>query len=206
LQLRVFLQGPYDAVANQMTTSLNRNDLKVSPYSEAPKTVVYTVPDSITDWVLLQLRETSTGTAILSKSCYVSKNGYLIDPDGLTTNVSLGVDTADYYIVVKHRNHLAVMSDVAIELNGITTYNFTTGSGQFFGTGGVIQLETGVWGMIAGDTNNDGGVFAEDYTSYQLNQGNTGYEIIADFNLDGGAFAEDYTLYQLNQGKITSVP
>jgi len=206
LNLKLFLQGPYNVNINQMTTALNRNDLKNSPYSEAPESVSYTVPDSITDWVLLQLRETPAGSAILSRSCFLSKNGYLIDPDGLTINVSLEAEPGLYYLVLKHRNHLAVMSSDVAAMNWFTTYDFTSDSRQFFGTGGAVEVESGNWGMWAGDTNNDGGVFAEDYTSYQLNQGLTGYSIISDFNLDGGAFAEDYTTYQLNQGKITKVP
>ncbi|MCB0307585.1 MAG: hypothetical protein KDI38_27730, partial [Calditrichaeota bacterium] len=54
----------------------------------------------------------------------------------------------------------------------------------------------------------DGGVYGEDYTLYQLNQGAEGYQI-ADFNLDGGVYGEDYTLYQLNQGEesgLTAAP
>ena len=37
------------------------------------------------------------------------------------------------------------------------TYDFTTGQDKFYGGDqGAVQLETGVWGMIAGDANGDG--------------------------------------------------
>ncbi len=94
-------------------------------------------------------------------------------------------------------------------LNAITTatlYDFTTGSDKFYGGSyGAIEIESGVWGMIAADGNSDGSVDAQDYNLYKNGQGNEGYES-ADYNLDGGNYAEDYTLYKDNQGKETAVP
>jgi hypothetical protein len=98
------------------------------------------------------------------------------------------------------------MSAVSQSLNSSSTlYDFTTGSDKFYGAGGAHEIEPGVWGMIGGDGNSDGGVFAEDYLLYRTNQGAVGYEA-ADFNLDGGVFAEDYLLYRINQGEVSTVP
>jgi len=111
------------------------------------------------------------------------------------------------FVTFAQETKLEVKSSVN-STNGVTatTYDFTTGSNKYYGgTNGATEVQTGVWGMIAGDANGDGGVFAEDYTAYQTNQGNEGY-LISDFNMDGGVFAEDYTLYQVNQGKETQVP
>lgn len=104
------------------------------------------------------------------------------------------------------KNDIKQSSVNATSTTNVATYDFTTGADKFYGgTSGAKELESGVWGMIAGDANGDGGIYAEDYTAYQTNQGNEDYNV-ADFNLDGGVYAEDYTLYQLNQGKETSVP
>ena len=86
-----------------------------------------------------------------------------------------------------------------------TTYDFTTGSDKYYGTNGAKELQSGVWGMIAGDGNGDGSIDAQDYNLYKSNQGNEGYES-ADYNLDGGNYAEDYTLFKNNQGSETEVP
>ncbi len=86
-----------------------------------------------------------------------------------------------------------------------TNYDFTTGSDKYYGTNGAKEIQTGVWGMIAGDTNGDGGISGPDYTNYQNSQGNEGYEV-TDFNLDGGVSGPDYTIYQNNQGKESAVP
>lgn len=88
----------------------------------------------------------------------------------------------------------------------VATYDFTVaGAAYTTGPDPMVEVETGVWAMIAGDANGDGGVYAEDYTAYQTNQGNENYNA-ADFNMDGGVYAEDYTIYQLNQGKESQVP
>ena len=62
------------------------------------------------------------------KSCFLRSDGQILDPDGLSEDISLGpsiVSPKAYYIVVKHRNHLSIMSADAMELNGLTTYDFT---------------------------------------------------------------------------------
>ncbi|MBK7980657.1 MAG: hypothetical protein IPK06_11825 [Ignavibacteriae bacterium] len=85
-------------------------------------------------------------------------------------------------------------------------YDFTTGSDKYYGgAAAAVEVEPGVWAMIAGDANGDGGIYAQDYSNYKTNQGNEGY-YNADFNMDGGVYAQDYTLYKANQGKETLVP
>jgi len=207
--IRIFLEGPYHTADDSMTTALNSGGTMPlsSPYAEAPRTVS-SIPEGVTDWVWVQLRSTYDGEAISQQSFFLKSTGEIVDTDGTTTDLIMpGVGDGDYYIVVRHRNHLAVMSAAAQSLNSssATLYDFTTGNGQYYGTGGAKELETDVWGMIAGDGNQDGGVYAEDYTLYQTHQGDEGYED-SDFNLDSGVYAEDYTLYQLNQGKETAVP
>jgi len=88
----------------------------------------------------------------------------------------------------------------------VTSYNFTDSANKYYGgANGATEIEAGVWGMIAGDANGDGGVYSEDYSAYKNNQGAEGYES-ADYNMDGGVYSEDYAIYKLNQGKETQVP
>ncbi|MGE5796951.1 MAG: SGNH/GDSL hydrolase family protein [Ignavibacteria bacterium] len=203
LQLKVLLQGPYDINTDHMTTSLSVP--LSSPYSEAPKTVSYTIPADITDWILLQLRSTTNGGAVFSKSCFLRNDGNIIDPDGLTTNISLGGNVGNYYVVVKHRNHLAVMSSDILVLDGITTYDFTTGSGQFFGTGGAAEVESGVWGMWAGDADNDGQVNAVDRNETWNLRNQIGY-LKQDVNEDGQVNAEDRNITWNNRNLVSQIP
>ena len=107
---RIFLEGPYQGGTTPMTNTLTLPS--TSPYTvEAPRTV--SPPAGAVDWVLVELR---TGTAAASsvgyRSAFVNQQGYLINDDG-----SQGIgfpavpDPSGHYLVVKHRNHLSVMSD-----------------------------------------------------------------------------------------------
>jgi hypothetical protein len=69
------------------------------------------------------------------------------------------------------------------------------------------QLGTGIFGMIGGDGNGDGGVDAIDRNAvWRPGNGTAGY-LQADFNLDGGADAIDRnTIWRPNNGSGTQVP
>jgi len=86
------------------------------------------------------------------------------------------------------------------------TYDFTTGSDKFYGgSSGAVELETGVWGMIAGDPNANGAINATDYLIVQPDIGASGYQN-SDVNLNGAVNATDYLVIQPNIGKGTQVP
>ncbi len=142
LQVKIFLEGAYNVSSSQMNLTLNPDIPQTSPYSEDPRHVG-SVPPQAVDWILVQLRTTPSGSTITSKSVFINKDGKLINDDGTTENIELNAPAGEYYIVIKHRNHLAVMSKNSIVLNGgtPTIYDFTTGENQFYGTGGAKQLQ-----------------------------------------------------------------
>jgi len=142
LQTKIFLEGPYNSTSHQMDANLGSNVPKTSPYSEDPRTV-NSIPADVVDWVLVQLRTTANGTAVTSHSAFINKDGRIVADDGTTGEIKLNTAEGNYYIVIKHRNHLAIMSANAVALNSTTStlYDFTTGSDKYYGTGGSKQLE-----------------------------------------------------------------
>jgi len=142
LQTKIFLEGTYNTNTNLMNTELNNKIPLTSPYSEDIRTV-NSIPSNIVDWVLVQLRESATGIAVASKSAFLHKDGRVVSDDGTSGEIELNATEGDYYIVIKHRNHLAVMSRNVIQLSKVTStlYDFTTGSNKFYGSGGAMQLE-----------------------------------------------------------------
>ena len=81
--------------------------------------------------------------------------------DGISKNILLNVVPGNYYVVIRHRNHLSVMSANAVTLvENTLTYDFTTAESQaYIKTPGAIpmaSLEGGKYGMQAGDVNGDG--------------------------------------------------
>ena len=142
VQVKIFLEGAYNISLHKMNLSLNSSIPATSPYNEDARTVS-SVPSQAVDWVLIQLRTTTGGSTITSKSVFINENGKLIADDGTTEDIELNAPEGDYYILIKHRNHLAVMSANPIHLFGssATLYDFTTGSEMFYGTNGAKQLE-----------------------------------------------------------------
>ncbi|MCK5148100.1 C10 family peptidase [bacterium] len=206
VQAKVFLKGPYSTNNDNMSIALRAAGYipVISPYSEDPRTVS-SVPNDVTDWVLVQLRSTETGSAIASRSAFLHKDGRIVGDDGLTGSITLDAAAGNYYIVVKHRNHLAIMSDDAVALasGSSTLYDFTSGTDNVEGAD-LVFLETGVYGMYAGDSNSSGGVNATDYLKVKTQVGNNGY-YDEDVNLNGTINATDYLVVKPSIGKNSNI-
>jgi hypothetical protein len=209
--LKLFLEGPYGG--SSMSTALNTAGVipLVEPYTTSPWNYtgyesVASIPAGVVDWVLVELRTgTASSTKVATRAALLKSNGSIVDLDGTSPVVFAGVPTGSYYIVVRHRNHLAAMSASAVALSSSSApYDFRSGLSQYYG-GDAKDLGGGEFGLYAGDGNADGGVYGEDYTLYRTSQGEEGYEA-ADYSMDGGVYGEDYTLRRVNQGKETAVP
>ncbi|MEZ5194948.1 MAG: hypothetical protein R2764_00695 [Bacteroidales bacterium] len=66
--------------------------------------------------------------------------------------------TENLFVVIRHRNHLGIMSaNSLVESGGVYSYDFTTSAAQTYGgINAVNELIPGTWGMIAADGNSDG--------------------------------------------------
>ena len=205
--IQLWLEGAYETTGDSMRTFLNNNIPLTSPYSEDPVTVAE-VPVDAVDWVLVELRITATASSFRKKSMFLKSNGKIMTPGGGLA-VFLYTDPGNYYVVIRHRNHLSIMSSSSHEFKeeGTATQIDLTTEFAAYGTGGVIELEVGVYGMIAGDANQDGWIFPDDRNDYwRVQSGQSGYKS-ADFNLDGNVFPDDLNDYwRHNSGKGSTVP
>lgn len=87
-----------------------------------------------------------------------------------------------------------------------TTYDFTTGADKYYGgSDAAVQLETGVWGMIGGDTSKDGVIDGSDFVGPDNNKFQSGY-LDSDSNLDGVVDGSDFVLPDNNKFKSSTVP
>ena len=109
LKAKIFLEGAYDYNLNEMQVYINSIIPRTSPYLEDPRTI-FKVPNNIVDWVLVQLKNTVNDNPIISKSVLLDKSGKLVNDDGITDNIELDIAPGKYYLIIKHRNHLSVMS------------------------------------------------------------------------------------------------
>jgi hypothetical protein len=163
---------------------------------------VGSIPSGVVDWILVQLRSNTT-TTIATRAALLKSDGSVVDLDGASPVGFAGVPEGNYYIVVRHRNHLAIMSAVTWALSGSSSlYDFTTSQNAAYSSDYGLyppmkNLGGSKFGMYAGDVNGDG-------TVYYLGPGNdrgallagiggsvngmaSGY-ISQDINLDGSAY------------------
>ncbi len=211
VQLKIFLQGFFYSDADTMSSRLRwSNSLPTtSPYSENRRTLT-SLPQNISDWVLVQLRSTPTGAAMASKSVLLRKDGRLVGDLGQTPRFAIDASDGNYYLVVKHRNHAAIMSSVAVALSkgSSTLYDFTVAQNQFYSSSETVELESGIWGLWAGDINRDGHCTTQDYVLWynSMVAEESGY---SDGDLDGNTMVdnEDYELWLSNgrAGRATDV-
>jgi len=213
---KVFLQGPFGS-GPTMSTALNTALYipKHQPYSSAPFNYsgtdsVVTVPANVVDWILVELRATSGGAAVSRRAVFLKNDGTILDtggnPTALFTETLANGYTISNFIVIKHRNHLAIMSLNAVALpNEIAAYNFTTAQTRAFGTNQMVPLSGGVFGLYTGDANASLAVTVADISVAisELNQ--SGYRA-ADVNLSGVVTVADISNMITNLNKASSLP
>lgn len=118
VSVKVLLQGPYDHTNGTMQAMLH--DLLLLPTSQAGYTIesgilTITGDDAIVDWVTLELRSNSDATSVLAtRPALLQADGDVVDMDGSSAVGFVGVDVDSAYVVVKHRNHLGVMTALPV--------------------------------------------------------------------------------------------
>lgn len=136
LALKAMLEGPYDPQAERMHDSLRVAGLipTSDPYpglgytytggtstAMVPSLLTVQNDNAIVDWVVVELRDgTDPAEVLYSIPALLQRDGDIIETDG-TWPLALNVHIGDYYIAVRHRNHLGVMTASPTELNGSPT-------------------------------------------------------------------------------------
>ena len=209
-RVKIFLEGPYQRLSGVMNIILKQRSMLplVSPYPQDVRSVS-AIPDNVVDWVLVGLRRSSDGSDIANKSAFLRNDGHIINLDGTSTAIALPDDPGDYYVIVRHRNHLAVMTAAAQSLTfepPASSFDFTADPTAYYsGTSGASELDQGVWGAPAGDASGDNTINAAD-SSLILQNRNTESYSDTDINLDGNTTIADYNRSKANKNKTSGAP
>jgi len=156
--------------------------------------------------VLLEIRN-EINLIITRRAAFILSDGSIVDLDGQSLP-DPGIAGGYYYVVVRHRNHLAVMSSVSMLLkNNSILYDFTNALSKAYGTDAMKELSAGVFGLFAGDGNASGTISSTDRNSvWRPQNGQNGY-LRGDYNLSGGVTAADRNSYwRVNNGINSQVP
>lgn len=172
LRIRVLLQGP---LLNPVDDGLMNDNLrvgniipKVSPYDAGDVISNSNVfnnggilgtgveQNNIVDWVWIELRSSSDDTIVVgATSALVQRDGDVVAIDGVSDVIIRGL-TTEYYIVVKHRNHLSVMTANKTPLSvNPTDVDYSNNATGFFGTNAQVQLSNGTMALWSGNANGD---------------------------------------------------
>ncbi len=171
---KAFLQGPYAGFL--MNDDLRDQALipTVEPYGALPNfthvggggetvdpLVFDTIGnDAIVDWVFLELRDKNTPSTVLqTRSALVQRDGDIVDVDGASEVRFTGMGGDDYYLAVRHRNHLGVRTPNPLTLSMTATgYDFTGSMANAYKPSGfpnepMAEPETGVFALWGGNAN-----------------------------------------------------
>jgi len=219
VDLTAFLEGPFNGT--NMNLDLNNEDLipLVQPYNAAPWNYsgtesVISIPTDAVDWVLIELRDavdaaSATGATVLDRqAAFVMGDGTIRTLDGISNPSFTSSPSQDLFVLIYHRNHLAVMSSNAVtEMGGIYSWNFTSGAAQAHGgSDGQNEISTGIWGMVGGNGNVDGSIDVADKAAWATETGSNGY-LANDYDMDTEANNMDKNDNWLkNNGKSSQIP
>jgi hypothetical protein len=208
LVTKAILQGAYNTTTGLMNDNLRTQSLipTTEPYAglgythvgggggetfDAALLSVANTENAIVDWVFVELRDkNNANTVVATRSALLQRDGDVVDMDG-SSPIAFKVNADDYFIAIKHRNHLGVRTPLVIALTKTLPlkHDFTTSASQSVNS---IQkdLTGGKFGMYAGDLNADNSINASDRSSAWNNRNLTGYRR-EDCNLNGTVDATD---------------
>ncbi len=196
LAMKVFLQGA-TINPNSGEESLMRDDLRAaglipttSPYSDSLScdAAVFTVTgnNAIIDWVWVELRDRLDASVVIAgQSTLLQRDGDIVTIDGVS-DVGFSELEDNYYILVKHRNHLGILSANTIALSTtVTNIDFTNDTSLIQGdTNAVVDMGNNSYAILTGDQDENGQVQNTDINSVITTLGGSGYSD-ADMDMNG---------------------
>ncbi len=145
---KALLSGPYQSGSGLMYDSLRTQGLipLTEPYSGAPfykpqllggggETTTQAVlnltgNNAIVDWVHIEIRTSTNGSVLVAtKNALLQRDGDVVSSsDGISPVTFPLLPPGNYYVSIKHRNHLGVMTATPVSLTlGVHAVDFTTG-------------------------------------------------------------------------------
>ena len=173
VRVRAMLEGPYDGTSQLMNATLRTNGLVPlnEPYtnigyphvgggggeSTTGSVLAVNTTNAIVDWVVVELRNKNNSSQVLAtKSALIQRDGDVVATDG-TSDVSFNMPVDQYFIAVRHRNHLGIMTSTAQPLSSTATLiDLSSSSALLFGGANAAKTVGSRKVMFAGDVNSDG--------------------------------------------------
>ena len=215
VEAKALLEGAYIG-DNLMNTKLS--DLGVLPDDEPYEALSYSLVGSgseslnldiegVVDWMFLEIRDGSTPASILAtKSVVLLSNGEIVDAETGCPPIFGELSSGNYYVALRHRNHLSVMTNHPIFLRGTAgnLIDFTDSATSIYTTT-TRKDNNGTMLLIAGDADNDGSITAADRSLTWNNRNQSGY-LSSDVIMNGSVGADDRSITWNNRNNSSALP
>lgn len=176
------------------------------PSTTTPQVLSTTGSDAIVDWVFLELRSgtAASTTVVNTRAALLQRDGDIVAMDGVSP-LRFYMPDGDYYLAVRHRNHLGFRTALPITLSATTTViDFTDNAVALNGSFPIAQVNNypDLYTMVGGDGNADGSVDAADQSTFFAYNGLfDDYALTSDHNLDGSVDAFDAVIWEIQNGQ-----
>lgn len=200
--LKVILEGAFNGL-DMNTNFTTKPDLTglfplAQPYNTLPWNYngtesVDSIPNpDVADWILVEFRDAPDAagatetTTIERQAAFLLRDGSVAGTDGISNIQFKGMITDQLFAVIRHRNHIDIMSaNPLTKMGAVYTYDFSTSIDQVYGgDAGYKSIGAGIYGMAAGDADASRIVDFADKLLWEINAGATGY-LQSDLNFDG---------------------
>ena len=161
--MKAFLDGPYVSGTQLMNDGLRNLGIipPTEPYTGlsyphvggggetvAPAVLAVTGNNAIVDWVVVELRDkNNSANVVRTRSALIQRDGDVVDVDGVS-NVPFTMGADNYFVAVRHRNHLRCMTLLVVPISATSALiDFTLASTNTFGTNArkVNGVRTTLW-------------------------------------------------------------
>ena len=210
-----FLRGPWNGTA--MNTGLNSGGIiplsqpyNTTPFNYTGTESVGSIPNAnIVDWVLVEHRKPLSGlpsdatssTITGRKAGFLLNNGTVVDLDGVTPLSFNIAKQGASFIVIRHRNHLGILSNsIPSDAAGTFANDYSLLANSYKATGApsnpVVLLSGGTkYGLWAGDANKNGVVNVTDINAIKIAiAGSLSGYLFTDTNLSNSINVTDVNL------------
>ena len=172
VRLKAFLEGPFNVANVNMDAGLRSAGLVplTEPYTglgyphsggggEITTQPVLNVSSTsaVVDWVVIELRNKLNSAQVLAtRSALILRNGNVVAMDGVSDPV-FSMPADNYFIALRHRNHLGVMTNAALPLStNASLLDLSNGTVPLFGGTSATKPLGGRAVLWAGDVTGDG--------------------------------------------------
>jgi len=118
--------------------------------------------DAIVDWVFVSIHDGITGAVVSTRAAFVQRDGDVVETDGVSPVNMAGNIPGNYFVSVRHRNHLGIRSaaNMALAKTTSTAYDFSSAQAKAYQdpaiTTNAAMAQSGpLFSMWGGNANQD---------------------------------------------------